>query len=77
MYRSTFGGIIGGVAATAQFWFIPPSVVKAQIWRWLSIDVSLDEAAFCGTILVGLAGVLATHWKADRKDAPAILPMAK
>ena len=61
MYRSTFGGIVGALAATAQWWAIPPTVMQEILLR-LGVAVSVDFAAFLGTILVGIAGTIATRF---------------
>ena len=61
MYRSTFGGIVGALAATAQFWFIPPTVIQEILVNTAGWTISVDFASFIGTILVGIAGTLATR----------------
>lgn len=58
--RATLGGLVGALAATVQWWFIPPTVAKELLWEMLSLNVSVDTAGFIGTLACGVAGTLMT-----------------
>lgn len=70
VYRSTVGGAVGALLATAQFWFIPPTVMQEILLNLCHIAVSIDMASYIGTILVGAAGTLATRYAPSQPDAP-------
>lgn len=58
--RATLGGLVGAISATAQWWFIPPTVAKELLWEVFSINLSVDTAGFLGTLACGAAGTLMT-----------------
>jgi hypothetical protein len=68
MYRSTFGGLVGALAATASYWFIPPTVVQELLLN-LGLAVSIDMASYVGTIAVGIAGTIATRFAPSQPEA--------
>jgi hypothetical protein len=62
MYRSVAGGLAGAIAASVQYWLIPPTVVKELLWVVCDINLSVDTAGFLGTLAVGVLGTLVTHF---------------
>jgi hypothetical protein len=62
MYRSVAGGLAGAIAASVQYWVIPPTAAQELLRLWLGWDLSVDTAGFLGTLAVGAVGTLVTHF---------------
>lgn len=68
MYRSVAGGLAGAIAASVQYWIIPPTVAKELLWELFSLSFSVDTAGFLGTLAVGAIGTLVTHLAPQQKE---------
>jgi len=62
MYRSVAGGLAGAIAASVQYWMIPPTAAQELLRVAFDWNVSVDTAGFLGTLAVGMVGTLVTHF---------------
>lgn len=69
--RST-AGVLGGLfAAAGQAMIVPPTTIQEIFKLVFHVDVSVNLAAFIGTLAVGAFGWLATEFQEDKTETQA------